>query len=444
MKKSESKVLFSLLLTFCLAFLLSFITSAQRINIPDKVKNKAIDRADQRTDQGIDKGLDKAEEGIGNMFKKDKEKEDESSDEDSSDDNEDNSSDSDEVNASKSGSDSKKEVEPKLESYTKYDFVPGEKIILFDDFKQDEIGDFPGLWTTNGTGEVRTLNKYPGNWFYLNSQDGVYNLMKDMELPDNFILEFDMIPTPEEEDREVCYLYLCMYQGSGEFLDDGLYPGQGGVHIRLSTDDWYVKSYNTQASLDGETQLAPLEINKLNHVIIWVQKRRLRIYHKGQKVVDLPTILYTDVKMNRLRFSQWDQYGYPYVSNIRLTTAAPDTRSKLLTEGKLVSYGIYFDVNSDVVKPESYGALKDIAKVLNENPDVRIKIVGHTDSDGDDASNKQLSVKRAQAVKKALNAQFGVADDRMESDGKGESEPLSSNSTSEGKAINRRVEFIKL
>ena len=82
--------------------------------------------------------------------------------------------------------------------------------------------------------------------------------------------------------------------------------------------------------------------------------------------------------------------GAAMISNIRIAVGAPDTRNKLLTEGKLVTYRIYFDVNKDEVKPESYGTLKDIAAVLNEVPDVKVKIVGHTDSDGQYAANQDF------------------------------------------------------
>jgi outer membrane protein OmpA-like peptidoglycan-associated protein len=132
------------------------------------------------------------------------------------------------------------------------------------------------------------------------------------------------------------------------------------------------------------------------------------------------------------------------ISNLRIAVGAPDMRSKLITEGKLVSYGIYFDVNKDVVKPESYGTLKEIAKVLNENPDVRVKIVGHTDADGADAANLDLSKRRGESVKQELVKTFGIDASRLESDGMGESQPVATNDSPANKALNRRVEFIKL
>ena len=71
----------------------------------------------------------------------------------------------------------KPDDKPKLESYTKYDFVPGDQILLFEDFSQDAIGDFPALWTTDGSGEVRTVNNAPGKWLYMSSDENVYCLV---------------------------------------------------------------------------------------------------------------------------------------------------------------------------------------------------------------------------------------------------------------------------
>jgi outer membrane protein OmpA-like peptidoglycan-associated protein len=132
------------------------------------------------------------------------------------------------------------------------------------------------------------------------------------------------------------------------------------------------------------------------------------------------------------------------MTNIRYAIAGEDTRSKLITEGKFVTNGILFDVNSDNIKPESGVVLKEIANTLQENPAVRVKIIGHTDSDGDANANLTLSQKRALAVKNALINFYGINAARMETDGKGEGQPIQLNNTTSGKAQNRRVEFIKL
>jgi len=81
--------------------------------------------------------------------------------------------------------------------------------------------------------------------------------------------------------------------------------------------------------------------------------------------------------------------------------------------------------------------------VLTENADVKVQIVGHTDADGDEAANMDLSTRRAASVKTALAREFAIDASRMETDGKGESQPVDKNDNPAGKANNRRVEFVK-
>ena len=138
-----------------------------------------------------------------------------------------------------------------------------------------------------------------------------------------------------------------------------------------------------------------------------------------------------------------DQYAV-YVSNIKVATGKPDTRHKLVEEGKFSTTGMLFDFQSAVIKPESYAVVKEIAGVLKENASIRIKVVGHTSSDGDDRANMELSKKRSAAVKDMLVNEFGLDASRLETEGKGETQPVADNKTQEGKMLNRRVEFIKL
>lgn len=436
---------------FILILLTGFWCSAfAQIDVKSKVKRQAHDRADRMTDEGIDAGFDVVEDGIKSIFRKKErsEREDNAEEEEYIEEEVEEPEYEEEEESFKPVAKPVKSIpdQPSFASYTKYDFVPGDQVILYEDFSQDAIGDFPGLWTTDGSGEVRATNLYPGNWFFMNAQDRVYNLMKNLNLPQNYILEFDVVPTSQEEGYESSSFSMALYNSEDEeFLNSDLFPGKEGIHFHIYNESWEMRGYNDQEySVDGGSQLAPVQTNKLNHVIVWVQNRRVRVYHKGQKVMDMPTILPANTKLNRLRYSLWSMNGFPYISNIRITSAAPDMRSKLLTEGKIVSYGMYFDVNSDQVKPESYGSLKQIADVMNENPEVSIKIVGHTDADGNDAANMDLSKRRAASVKNELVKTFSIPANRIETDGMGESQPLQNNNTTEGKAKNRRVEFIKL
>ena len=172
------------------------------------------------------------------------------------------------------------------------------------------------------------------------------------------------------------------------------------------------------------------------------------MYVNEDKVFDLPRGLAPGKDYNLALFElpndmsrDNDQYLF---GNLKLAVGAPDTRNKLITEGKFVTTGILFDVNSDKIKPASFGVLKEIAGVLKENESVKIKIVGHTDSDGDDQANMELSKKRAASVKVALANEFGISESRIVTDGMGEKQPVNDNNSSEAKANNRRVEFIKV
>ena len=183
------------------------------------------------------------------------------------------------------------------------------------------------------------------------------------------------------------------------------------------------------------------------HVSIWRQKERVRVYINQEKIWDIPKAIAADAKINAIFFpihmQQMPLFTF-YIGNLRLAVGAPDTRKKMLEQNKWVTHGILFDVNSATIKPESYGTLKEMANVLKEYADLKVKIVGHTDADGDDAANLDLSKRRAASVKAALAKEFGIDESRMETDGKGEGEPIDKNDKPAGKANNRRVEFIKI
>src|SRR6185295_4133738 len=78
-------------------------------------------------------------------------------------------------------------------SYSKFDFVPGEKTIFFDDFSQDNVGDFPGKWNTNGKGEVVTSNLYPGKWLKMRNSTTYLPSISSAKLPENYTIEYDLV-----------------------------------------------------------------------------------------------------------------------------------------------------------------------------------------------------------------------------------------------------------
>ncbi len=117
-------------------------------------------------------------------------------------------------------------------------------------------------------------------------------------------------------------------------------------------------------------------------------------------------------------------------------------RNDLADTGKTIVYGIYFDTASATIKPESESALVEMLKLLNGSSALKVYVVGHTDSVGSLESNLKLSSDRAASVVKALTGR-GISVSRLKSAGVGPYSPVASNETDEGKAKNRRVEFVK-
>lgn len=351
---------------------------------------------------------------------------------------------------------------PTITAYSKYDFVPGEKIVYADDFSQDEIGELPLGWNTGGKAELVTLDAYPGRWLKL-YQNAMYLTSNKDTFSRNFTVEFDMILQLKQVSG---YSYPQLSVGmlasstlepnSNEILDR--HKQFQAAHVQIRPSEGGNTNTYLETALDGkkyflsETQnTATLEkyYHKITHIAMQVQGPRIRVWINGEKKFDLPMAMPTSYIFNQLFFQlhqsslKDDQIGI-FIGNLKVATGKPDTRHKLVEEGKFSTTGILFNVNSAEIKPESGGVLKEIADVLKKFPEVRVMIVGHTDSDGQDAANLTLSQKRAAAVKESLVKEYGIEDGRIQTDGKGEKEPVGDNKTKEGKAQNRRVEFIKV
>jgi outer membrane protein OmpA-like peptidoglycan-associated protein len=343
-------------------------------------------------------------------------------------------------------------------SYTsKYDFVQGEKIIAYEDFNAVNIGDFPVKWNTNSSAEVVTIDKLEGKWLKI-GQKGIFHPEFITNLPENFTFEFDLAVNNANYFSPLC-VNIANLKKPEDFVDYAYLVSirpEHAVHVEFnaanSINDGVSKLITGKAGTPAINNAVNFKVwdvskNNLAHISLWRQGQRLRVYLNGEKIWDSPRAFEAAAKYNAITFAFYGPYGkedYYLLNNLRLAVGAPDTRNKLLTEGKFVTSGIHFDVNSDKIKADSYGILKEVANVLKENEAVKIKIVGHTDSDGDDSQNMELSKKRAESVKNALASEFQVSSSRMETEGKGESMPVSKNDTPVGKAQNRRVEFLKM
>jgi outer membrane protein OmpA-like peptidoglycan-associated protein len=418
------------------AAIVGFADRAQS-QILEKLKEKVKEKVEKKADEKVDEAIDKALED-----KKAAEK------------------DSADTAAGKKGGASKTgdnnavnaTSQADFRSFSKFDFVPGEQVIYFEDFTQDAVGDFPAKWNTNASGEIVTLGSIPGRWLKTTGDARYRPEIKTTGFSDNYTIEFDMIlkaGTDIDIDGSTQALRIDIFSANNERIMDGENDGGSGAMFQINPQvlqalNW--KNGEGQMNNSQEKRLFTNKDGKPVHVSIWIQKQRGRLYIDENKVFDLPQFIPTGVKCNAISFFSglYADERQNFIANVRIAVGAPDMRSKLITDGRLVTRGILFDVNSDKIKPASYGVLKEIGTVLKDNLTVRVKIIGHTDSDGDDKANLDLSKRRAASVKASLSTNFGIDASRIETDGKGESQPDSPNTTPEGKANNRRVEFIKL
>ncbi len=431
---------------YALVFLIfATITGFSQETVGGKVlknaKDRTYQRGEQKGDQTVDGALNKVEDGIKGIFKK-KDKKQKAAEQDG----DGNQKQSDGKTAGKS-----------VKKNSKFDFEPGQKQIGFDNFATTNVGDFPLGWNTNSSAEIVTLDNNAQKWLSI-TKDGYFQPEFVKDMPANFTLEFEVFTRYASNNILAYQFYLMPSKNPKKDLSEN-YPAN---YIQFKwtpcSESAAFSIVENKEEVNSNEGLKVPELacrgdqGKITKFSIWRQNERIRIYADENKVLDLPqafdkTQNYNVFKIGAryMNYSNGRQHDDEFmIANIRYAVAGEDTRSKLITEGKFVTNGILFDVNSDNIKPESGSVLKEIAATLTENPTVRVKIIGHTDSDGDVNANLALSKKRAVAVKNALASFYGIDTSRLETDGKGEGQSLNKNANATEKAINRRVEFIKL
>lgn len=334
------------------------------------------------------------------------------------------------------------------------DFVPGTKVIAIDSFAQDAIGDFPVNWVTNSSGEIVTFDDSKTKWLKL-SGIGSYSPINFNKLPENFTFEFDLYSTDNfsyystgfnvvfiQSTTKNDYLNWGEFKVGKEGVLLGLHPKSAGGHAGRG---YFKVITNGEKLMDNELETsAYTNANNTAKVQIWRQKNRLRMYVNGEKIWDLPNV-FQDAQYNRIVIylhNYHEKDDFYYISNLRLAEAGKDTRHKLIETGAFTTNEILFDTKKATIKSSSTPILNEIGKVLEENPNIKVKIIGHTDSDGTESDNLKLSQQRAESVKNYLTANFKIDKNNLITEGKGETSPIADNATEEGKKQNRRVEFL--
>lgn len=402
----------------------------------EKIKQEAERRSERRVDKGIDKSFNKTEDAIDGKNKKSKKKSNRRKGDKNDAQNKENQSDenvADDATSSNSKKEKKAEKKAPTVVWSRFDFVPGDTVIFEDGPSADEEnGEFPSRWDLyKGNAEIGEVDG-ENVIMFLGSSSYIVPYLKNSNedyLPDVFTIELDVWFPKGHTTNNRLWIYLSDQKNNNR--SDAAHRGLVVMPHSLEFGD-SEKSYPGTENIGWSVERE----GSWKHISIAYTKGKFKAYFNDTRLINIPHLevnpagitIYTGQKM--------------YIKNIRIAKGGVKYYDRVLTDGKIIVNGIKFDVNKATLKPESMGPINRIYKMMVKNTDLNFSVEGHTDSDGDDASNMTLSKARGKAVMDKLIS-MGISKDRLKSTGWGESKPIDNNATPEGKANNRRVEFVK-
>ena len=292
--------------------------------------------------------------------------------------------------------------------WAKYDFVPGDKVIFEDDLLNEENGEFPSRWDLKaGNVEVAEFNGENVIMF----RDGhpiIMPYLKDPSedyLPDVFTIEFDLYCGT---DNFTTYLYDRKYQKTDS--------PTGYTYLSIK---YYQMEFGTSSSRHPDEK--SLEKRRWIHVAIAYNKGKLKAYMDETRLINIPRLDFNPMGLSFHSYACRNDNLY-YVKNIRIAEGGIKYYDRIMEDGKVIATGIRFDSGKATLKPESMGIINEMVEVMNDHQELKISIEGHTDSDGDDALNLELSEERAITVMNTM-VKLGISKDRLKTKGYGESMP---------------------
>jgi len=332
-------------------------------------------------------------------------------------------------------------------AWANFDFVPGNKVLFADDFARDRVGNFPQrLELVSGT--LEAVDWQRGRWLRGVSDGARFDVPLSQVLPARFTIEFDIAIT------EARVIYQNVHAASAK-EDAGAFASLDGGEVSdelpssaIFINQWEAgvgggnaptakKAYAGASGANDESAKG-----KVFRVRMQADGKYVKVYVNEDRVANIPNANFA--RTNKLRFSLNGSAEEPvYVGNIVVASGGTGMYDALMSDGRVSTQGILFDVGSDRIRGESTPTLKMIGDMLTEHKDLKLAVEGHTDNTGTAAGNMTLSGKRAQAIVNYLVATHHVAADRLTPVGMGQTKPVGSNDTAEGRQANRRVELVK-
>ncbi len=397
--------------------------SAQLGKLRDKVKKKTEEKVDAKVDQKIDESLDKALEGRGQGG--------DTGEEEAGGAAEGGPGEGASASGGAAPAAGGTAVAEDMRLYTKYDFVPGEKVIFYDDLAGEEIGEFPSRWNLE-RGVFEVVKQHGRNWVMCTDAGEIRPRVKPGSLPEKYTVELDFYN--KGPDGKGHWYHIVWLDAEGSNI------GQFAMHDRDNT------SLQIGSKTIASKQL-PAPLSRGAHTMrIMATRSTIKCYIDSERVANVPAVEGFAPAGFAIKLDPWlDDQGNPMLmGSFRYAEGGKTLRQQLDEAGRIVTHGILFDSGSAKIKAESYKTLADIGALLREDAALRLSIEGHTDADGADDHNAKLSQDRAHSVRAYLTESFQIDGARLEAKGWGEAKPIDTNDTAEGKANNRRVELVKL
>lgn len=345
--------------------------------------------------------------------------------------------------------------------YAKCDFVPGDEVFYEDLVDNEPLGEFPSMWDLyNGSAEVATINGKKAI-FLTEESTSIGPLMTTSKyLPNEYTIEFDLLVgngtdlTGNGEELLRCDYTIEFWPATVEWnFPVGTFNITPSEEVNRNGDcAWNMLKANygdannvhdpsnAQDYIGGRATINNTTPGDWMHVAFSFNKRAFKAYINGVRVANLPNV--AQAGSWRLVRAGWSDHKGNYITNIKMCKGAKPLYDRLASDGKIITYAITFATGKADLKPESMVEIMRIAKLMKDDPSLRFEVQGHCDNSGSDKINDPLSQKRAEAIVNALVGQ-GIEANRLSAVGKGSHAPLADNSTEEGRAKNRRVEFIK-
>lgn len=328
----------------------------------------------------------------------------------------------------------KKQKPQSLEAtYAKCDFVAGDEIFFEDNQANEQLGEFPSQWDMD-YGNAEIVQMGGDKCIMTMGYTAIMPLIGSGKnyFPEQFTIEFDIYPQYSYETESATDQFEIGFNDSRTLI--ARFHTHSGDGAFLSTS--WRKPNDDGGSARSCDNGVYFPYNKWTHVAISFNKRACKIYVDGVRVVNIPNM------KQPTSMWIWSEEKQAYFKNFRIAKGAVPLYDRMISDGKFITYGITFDVGKSTIKPESMGEINRIVSLMTENPELKFSVEGHTDNTGNPTSNQTLSEARSQAIVDKL-VELGISADRLTAVGKGQTSPIADNTTDEGRAKNRRVEFVK-